>query len=86
MELQVPQKVFFEPKLPAVSLSLLKQETRMHLKLESSLIISNPSSSQALKRCIRTTSKILVEFLNVHHHRIQTEPIIMVLKPNLKGY
>ena len=37
-------KKFFEPNSLAVSLSLLKQETELHLKSESSLILSYPSS------------------------------------------
>ena len=78
-------KKFFELSSLAVSSSLSKQETRLHLKLESSLILSYPSSWQALKRCMRITSKILVEFLNVHHHRIEKEPIMMVFRLNLKG-
>ena len=81
---QGPQKSFFEPNSLAVSLSLLEQETKLHLKLESSLILSYPSSWQALKRCMRITFKVLVEFLNVHHHRIEKEPILMVLGLNLK--
>ena len=84
MEFQVLKKAFFQPKSSAVSLSLLKQEKRLHLKLESSLILSYSSLWQALRRCMRITSKILVEFLNVHHQRIQTESIMMVLRLNLK--
>ena len=84
MEFQVLKKAFFQPKSSAVSLSLLKQGKRLHLKLESSLILSYSSSWQALKRCMGITSKILVEFLNVHHQRIQTESIMMVLRLNPK--
>ena len=65
---QGPQESFFESNSLAVSLSLLEQETKLHLKLESSLILSYLSSWQALKRCMRITFKVLVEFLNVHHH------------------
>ena len=41
---QGPQESFFEPNSLAVSLSLLEQETKLHLKLESSLILSYLSS------------------------------------------
>ena len=41
---QGPEKSFFEPNSLAVSLSLLEQETKLHLKLESSLILLYPSS------------------------------------------
>ena len=34
-----PQKSFFEPNSLELSLSLLKEETRLHLKWESSLIL-----------------------------------------------
>ena len=78
MEFQVLKKVFFEPKSLAVSLSLLKQETRLHLKLESTLILSYPSSWQGLKRCMRITSTIhrSLEVIHVliHHHKIHKEP------------
>ena len=50
-------KNFFEPNSLAVSPSLLKKEARPHLKLESSLILSYPSSWQALKRCMSITSE-----------------------------
>ena len=36
--------LFFKPYSLAVTLSLLKKETRPHLKLESSLTLSYPSS------------------------------------------
>ena len=83
MEFQVLKKVSFKSKTSEVFLSLLKQETRLHLKLVSSLILSYASSWQTLKRCIGITSKILAEFLDEHHHRIQKEPMMMVLTLNL---
>ena len=57
------KKKNFELSSLAVSLSLSKQETRLHLKLESSLILSYPSSWQALWRdAWESLQSFLVEF------------------------
>ena len=76
------KKNFIEPKSSAVS--LLGTRGKIAFKIRE-LIKEFITLWQTLKRCMGITSEILVEFLNIHHHRIQKEPMMMVLRLNLKG-